>query len=307
MISKISLETKELNDLSQITNLEIAVRNNFGQNRAKITELLDQGRQNAIIYLDRQRLGQKLSMFEENNLFLAVAEIQKRLGLRELPRRIECYDISHLSGTFVYGSMVVFIDGRATKKYYKLFKTKQQNNDFENHREVMQRRLKRHFDNPENPDWSLPNLIIVDGGKGQLSSDYQILQDFGLNDKVEMVGLAKREEEVFVVDSTIVPEDSNFGSQGGILLAGQAKFLIQRIRDEAHRFAITNNRQARLKTIQKSSLETIPGIGSKTKLKILQVFGSIQNFLNAVEHNRELVIELIGTAKYNSVKAQMNK
>ena len=314
MLTKITLKTNKRDELQQLTGLNIVTRtnfsifmqkNDFGQNKDKITELMEQGRQNALIYLERNKLGQKLSLFEENNLFLAVAEIQKKLGLNTIPRRIECYDISHLSGTFVYGSMVTFVDGRAAKKFYKLFKTKEQNNDFENHREVMIRRLRRHLENPDNIDWGLPDLIIVDGGKGQLSSDFGVLKDFGLESKIEMVGLAKREEEVFVVDSSRVPSGAEIGSQGGILLTGQAKFLIQRIRDEAHRFAITNNRKARLKTVQKSSLEDIKGIGPKTKTKVLQVFGSLPNFLNAVTENKELVIELIGEAKYNLVKEQI--
>jgi excinuclease ABC subunit C len=295
MIKKINLSAKDLDIFQSISDRVIYARNNFEQNQDAINQLMEHGRQNALVYLQRQALGQRLNLFEENNLFTSVVAIQKTLGLKKIPRRIECYDISHLQGKFVYGSMVTFLDGRSSKKFYRLFKCPDKNNDFENHQEVLTRRFNRYFKNPEDKGWQLPDLIIVDGGKGQLSADYQILNSFGLRDKVEMIALAKREEEVFLPEMEgFDSKDFKLGEQGGILLTGNAKFLVQRIRDEAHRFAITNNRNARLKTANKSILDDLPGVGKTTKDKILKTFQSYPNFLKALEFNRELVMELIG-------------
>jgi excinuclease ABC subunit C len=158
------------------------------------------------------------------------------------------------------------------------------------------------------PAWELPDLIIVDGGKGQLSADYEVLLQYrqkfaeqGLEFSVEMCSLAKREEEIFLPDMSNI--SAPLGKEGGILLSGQAKFLIQRIRDEAHRFAITNNRNARLRTISKSKLDEIPGVGPTTKEKLLKTFGSVERVMNALDTNQELVLELIG----KSLTAKLRK
>lgn len=304
-IKRIYLSGEETLFLAEFIDGKVVQKNTFKINTKKITKLSKQGLENAIVYLERNRLGQRLSIFEENNLFKTIVELQKSLGLKNIPRRTECYDISHLSGKFVYGSMVVFIDGRPSKKNYRLFKTKEQNNDFENHKEVLRRRferclkwLKEHEgDNTKNP-WKLPNLIIVDGGKGQLSSDLEIVEEYrlvfeenGYDFPVELSALAKKDEEIFLPD--------RFDS---VVLAGDQKFLIQRIRDEAHRFAITNNRKARLKTAQKSELDDIPGIGPKTKQKLLQHFGSVKEVGDAIFKNQELVYELIGESSTKKLK-----
>ncbi len=298
-LKRVNLNAENKEVLKKLANAEIYLRNNFGQNQDAISVLLDQGKQNAFIYLQRNRLGQKLSIFEENNLFTAVVDLGKKIGITNTPRRIECYDISHLSGKFVYGSMVTFIDGKPAKKFYKLFKTKEQNNDFENHQEVLRRRFQRTLDwelenkvnvkNTENP-WKLADLIIVDGGKGQLSADLTILEEFRAkfleNDiefKVDICALAKREEEIFLPYNPTP-----------VLVENQTKFLVQRIRDEAHRFAITNNRNARLKTAKKSQLEEISGIGQITKEKLLTAFSSVDNIVDNLYKNPELVYELVG-------------
>jgi excinuclease ABC subunit C len=320
-LKRINLSIEQKENLELISAKKILLRNTFEKNQTEINQLLELSRQNAMIYLQRNRLGQKLSLFEENNLYKNILELQKLLNLKKIPRRIECYDISHLSGKFVYGSMVTFLDGQRAKKLYKLFRCKDQNNDFENHAEVLRRRLKRFLDGkgkveetPQSPaeytqkeitkelvekqkaqtGWELPDLIIVDGGKGQLSSDYKILKELGLENQIEIVGLAKKEEEIFVTEDSNLPTDTKFGSQGGVVLKGQVKFLIQRIRDEAHRFAITNNRKARVKTAQKSQLDDINGVGEKTKTKLLQVFGSTQNLADNLFTNQELVYETVG-------------
>jgi len=313
-LQKITLSAEEIELLSELSGVKIYTRNVFEHNQKEISDLMEQGKNNALVYLARNKLGQKLSLFEENNLYKTLLDLQKMLGLKAVPRRIECYDISHLSGTFVYGSMVTFIDGRPAKKFYRLFKCTDKNDDFANHREVLTRRFTRYENQQktlENADqkkdsdkgWDLPDLIIVDGGKGQLSADNDVLIQFGLVGKIALCGLAKKEEEVFVMDEKNVDTTLPRGVEGGLLASGQVKFLIQRIRDEAHRFAITNNRNARLKTASKSQLDEITGIGEKTKKKLLTAFGSIPSIVEQVDKNPELVTELVGEAMFKKIQS----
>jgi excinuclease ABC subunit C len=285
------------------------------ENDKIIDELLLQSQNNTIHYLDRNRLGHNLNIFDQNSLYTTIVELGNFLKLKKPPRRIECYDISHLQGTKVYGSMVSFVDGVSTPKWYRLFKCKEQNNDFENHAEVMRRRLQKAIDyelelkqSQEtgvevklDKAWSLPDLIIVDGGKGQLSSDYEVLVEFGLQHRVEMISLAKAQEEIFLSD---MHEFQNYskGRQGGILLTGEMLFLVQRIRDEAHRFAIKNNRNSRLKAATKTILDTIPGIGEVSKQSILKNFGSVQNAMQTIYQNPQLAAEKIGSGTVKKLK-----
>ena len=161
----------------------------------------------------------------------------EKLKLRTFPNRIECYDISHIQGTNTVASMVVFENGQPKKSAYRKFKlktTEGKPDDFLSMKEILSRRLARMGQ----PKWEKPNLIIIDGGKGQLSSVMQIVEELGIAD-IDFVSLAKREEEVFLPHQSTpirLPMDSN------------AMFLIQRIRDEAHRFAITYHRQLRSKS-----------------------------------------------------------
>jgi len=346
-LTRINLNSAQKDSLSQLSGTEVYLRNVMQENQLEISQLQDLAKQNAFIYLQRQQLGQKLNIFEENNLYVTLVEIQQKLGLKKVPRRIECYDISHLSGKFVYGSMVVFKDGRPSSKDYRLFKTKEQNDDFANHKEVLTRRIKKYFEFQEKIDfkfngglapdgvvpdlsgqdmsqqemsirdmsildmsirdgryggevlntngkvnpWELPDLIIVDGGKGQLSSDEMVLAEFNLLGKIEICSLAKKEEEVFLPNQT-----------DPVLLEGQARFMVQRIRDEAHRFAITSNRNARLKTASKSQLDDIAGVGPVTKQKLLSTFGSVTEIAAAIDKNPELIHELVGASVYSKLK-----
>jgi excinuclease ABC subunit C len=301
-IDKISFDKAPLD---RKYGIKLYFKNTFPTNNDKLSELMEMNKQNAVIYLQRNELGQKLNMFEENNLFIGLVDIQETLKLDKIPRRLECYDISHLSGKFVYGSMVVFIDGRPSKRDYRLFKTKEQNNDFENHKEVLRRRFERclkwleeHPGETDKNPWVLPDLIIVDGGKGQLSGDLEVLHEYkhifiekGFKFEVEVCALAKKLEEVFVPDQ-VEP----------YIFSGNSHFMVQRIRDEAHRFAITNNRNARLKEITHSELDEISGIGEKTKQKLLTVFGSKENIIKSLYSNRELVIETVGENIANKLK-----
>jgi excinuclease ABC subunit C len=213
----------------------------------------------------------------------ALAEITEALHLPEIPYRIECYDISNTQGTSAVGSMVVFQQGIPHKKDYRRFniKTVQGPDDFASMEEVLRRRFKRwesyhaQEDVLKKKDESfsvLPDLIIVDGGKGQLSRAVSVLEEFKLMDKVAVAGLAKQQEELFVPGKSL-----------SILLArkSQGLYLVQRIRDEAHRFAITAHRNQRGKIGLVSRMEAIPGIGPSRRKKLLAYFGSIDKIQSA--------------------------
>ena len=209
----------------------------------------------------------------------ALDELRDELDLPTLPRRIECYDISHTSGAEQVGSMVVFIDGHPQPSQYKRFKIKHDagNDDVRSMTEVLRRRFRRAVDarkaaergdqTAEDAKWSaLPDLVIVDGGKPQLGAAIMLMLELGLRD-VPLVGLAKENEELFVSDAsepTILPRTS------------QALYLVQRIRDEAHRFAITYHRQLRGKKQVKSVLDEIPGVGPSRKQALIKKFGSVR-------------------------------
>ncbi len=300
-LQKINLNLNDKAILEQLSQRQIYLKSPAGKNAKVIKSQLELGKQNSLIYLQRSSLQTRLSMLEENNLYKTVQDLGQKLSIQKVPRRIECYDISHLSGKFVYGSMIVFMDGKPNKKLYKLFKTKEQNNDFANHKEVLSRRLNRALEQIQtgvDKGWGLPDLIIVDGGKGQLSSDievlkehYQIFKDNNLAFPVEICALAKEEELIFVPNN---PDP--------IRLNGDTLALVQRIRDEAHRFAITNNRKARLRTIEKSALDDIKGVGSKTKIKLLTIFGSVANLADSLVNNPELVYEAVGKSVTQKLK-----
>lgn len=209
---------------------------NYG--RGKYKELLELALKNASNLLDNARLKKMAQIrddFNEVGSYLA-----EKLQLSNFPNRIECYDISHIQGTNTVASMVVFQNGLPKKTAYRKFKVKSTEgkpDDFQSMKEVLSRRLARLGE----PKWEKPDLIIIDGGKGQLSSVMQIVEELGI-DEVDFVSLAKREEEVFLPhksESILLPRESN------------ALYLIQRIRDEAHRFAITFHRELRSKKMKK--------------------------------------------------------
>lgn len=203
----------------------------------------------------------------------AVTELAKILGLKKTPSRIECYDISNLQGTDSVASMVVFRDGKPEKKSYRRFKIKtvQGADDFASMNEVLTRRLKRALERAQGFD-ELPGLIVLDGGKGQLSSGYDALASLGLEDDIPIISLAKREEEVFTAgrsEALIISKNSH------------ALGLLQRIRDEAHRFAITYHRGLRLKSVEDSTLLKIPHIGEARAKALLNHFETVGDLRTA--------------------------
>lgn len=201
--------------------------------------------------------------------------------------KIECYDISNIQGKNAVGSMVVSVDGKAAKHLYRKFKIKVKDtpDDFLMMQEMLTRRLKE-LDGTDESFSQKPDLMIIDGGKGQLSSAFEILQKFGLN--IPVVGLAKREEEIFKVR---LDEDNNLKFTR-IKLSDNSEelFMIQRIRDEAHRFGITFHRKLRSKNMIVSSLDSIAGMGPITKKKLLLKYKSFEGIKKA---NKEELKKLI--------------
>jgi excinuclease ABC subunit C len=191
------------------------------------------------------------------------AELARALGLDAVPTRIEAFDISHLGGTDIVASMVVFINGRPAKDQYRKFKLKTvlDNDDFASMREVLMRRYNRSQDG----DWPWPDLVIIDGGKGQLSAALEGIAASGA-DPGPIFGLAKREEEIFLP-----------GAKDPLLLerASPALHLVQQVRDEAHRFAVTFQRQQRGKRMTMSLLDRVPGLGPVRRKKLIEKFGSV--------------------------------
>lgn len=210
----------------------------------------------------------------------AVKQLADLLSLKTLPNRIECYDISHVSGVDKVSSMVVFEGGEPKKSHYRKFKIKtvEGNNDFASMKETLSRRLER-LNNPDETDESfasVPDLIVIDGGKGQLSYALDALALYGRND-IEILSLAEREEEVFLGRA---PKESVMLSKDSVALQ-----LLQRIRDEAHRFAITFHRNLHAKRMSESVLRDVPGIGKKKSADLLKKFGSVENILHAKDED----------------------
>ena len=243
-------------------------------------ELVQMATENAVETLQALRVQWEA---DKNKQTQALTELQTALTLDHPINRIECYDISNTQGTSSVGSMVVFEQGTPAKNMYRHFNIKTVNgpDDFASMEEVLTRRFKRWESSQEqhkvgekiDPSFSvLPDLLIVDGGKGQLGRAIKVLEQFDLSQRITLVGLAKQQEELFrpfVDESLMLPRHS------------QALYLVQRVRDEAHRFAITAHRKARGKVGVASRLDAIPGIGPARRKALLTHFGSIEAIQNA--------------------------
>ncbi|MBD5632652.1 MAG: excinuclease ABC subunit UvrC [Clostridia bacterium] len=232
-------------------------------------KLLKMAKQNAEDYLEKSV--DKIKHKDEMTVD-ACKRLQELLGLKAYPRRMECYDISNVSGVDKVGSMVVFIDGEADRSSYRRFKIKtvEGANDFASLQEVLTRRLQK-LGTEEEEKFPKPDLIIIDGGKGQLSAVKQIFENMNV-DGIELCSLAKREEEVF----TLYSEESIKIPHRDYSLK-----MLQRIRDEAHRFAITYFRNLHSKRNLSSELSEIEGIGKVKRMALLEKFGTLDKIMSA--------------------------
>ena len=222
----------------------------------------------------------------------SVFELQKVLGLKKTPFRIECVDISHLSGTNTVASLVAFKNGRPDKSNYRKFiiKTVEGVDDFASMREVMTRRIRRL----EEEGTPMPDLWVCDGGKGQVDATMQILKELGHDQDLPLIGLAKRLEEI------VFPDDRE-----SIVLhrTSPALKLLQNARDEAHRFAITYQRSKRKKDLEVEWLK-IPGVGHETRVKILSKYRSAESFMAAPIED---IVDLLGKVRGNKLREEVAK
>ncbi len=224
----------------------------------------------------------------------ALEELRKAIGMKELPVHMECFDNSNIQGNYPVASCVVFRNGEPSKKDYRKFKIKTVvgANDYASMKEVVNRRYARMLD--ENPD-DLPQLVVIDGGRGQLEFAWQALCELGIQDRLTVIGLAKRLEEVIRVgDPYPMFIDRN----------SQALKLLQRIRDEAHRFGITFHRSLRSKAAVLSALRGIKGVGEQTEQRLLMHFGSVARIAAAPE---EEIAALVGPALASKILKELNE
>ena len=242
--------------------------------RGEKRELLALATRNATETLARE---QARWLADQGKTLRALEELAEALDLPASPHRIECYDISNFQGSESVGSMVVFEDGKPRSGEYRRFRIRTVSgpNDFASHQEVLRRRFRMTRTGDEGAEearrWAMPDLVIVDGGRGQVSAAMEVLDELGLHD-LPLAGLAKEREELFVPgrpDPVVLPPTS------------PALYLVQRLRDEAHRFAITYHRNLRAKRSVRSAFDDLPGVGPKRRRELLKVFGSVKQVREA--------------------------
>jgi excinuclease ABC subunit C len=237
---------------------------------------------------------------DEGRTLGALEELAAALGLAGPPLRIECYDISNFQGKESVGSMVVFEEGRPRSGEYRRFRirTVEGANDFASHQEVLRRRFRGTKSGEEGSEearrWAMPDLVIIDGGRGQVSAAREVLDELGLGD-LPMCGLAKEREELVLPDReepVVLPVTS------------QALYLVQRLRDEAHRFAITYHRSLRDRRTTRSAFDDLPGVGPKRRRELLKVFGSVKRVREAPVE-QIAAVPGIGRALAERIKAHL--
>jgi excinuclease ABC subunit C len=257
--------------------------------RGELKSLLQMCKENATLQLKEIQI-QKMKNL--GNVPYPLSALQRDLRLKSIPKKIECFDISNIQGSDNVASMVVFVDGKPKKSLYRKFiiQTVEGADDFASMKEVFERRYSKLIENNE----IMPDLIIVDGGKGQLSSAIEILENLNIKN-YNIIGLAKRLEEVYLPNKSepeLIPKTSS-----GLK-------LLQQIRDEAHRFANTFHKQRRSKRIISSELVEIKGIGQKTAEKLLQKFGSV----NAIKNlSFESLSEVVGKKQADIIIKHFNQ
>ena len=233
--------------------------------------LMETVTRNATEEFNRHRLRRAA---DHNTRSRALTELQDLLGLPEAPLRIECFDMAHLHGTDYVGSMVVLEDGLANRREYRRFKVRDVpgNDDYAAMEEVLTRRLSAYLDERDSPESTRhrfaypPQLLVVDGGKGQLGVARRVVERLGLADEIPVAALAKRFEQVYVPgrpDPVDIPRGS------------EALFMLQRIRDEAHRFANTYHRERRSTAMTTSALDGIPGLGEARRARLVKAMGGV--------------------------------
>jgi excinuclease ABC subunit C len=271
--------------------VEVAVPRRGGRVR-----LLEMARKNAEEALRQATIKKD---YDDERAEKLLSDLQDALGMDRLPRRIECYDISNLMGSDPVGSMVVFEEGRPRTAHYRRFHIKgvRGSNDFAMMQEMLRRRFARlaaareraveGSDDPDSSFESLPDLVVIDGGKGQLSAAREVMEELGVH-QITTFGLAKRKEELYPAGgrhSVMLPLDS------------PALFLLQRVRDEAHRFAISFHRRTRAKERLASPLDAVPGLGPTRKRRLIKRFRSLAGIREAsVDELREVVPERVARA-----------
>lgn len=273
------------NEVDEALIIERWLRDRRGGQKVKLT-VPKRGNKRELVQLAAQTAAEKLGILRSQwasdtvKQETAMREIQEALDLPRPPNRIECYDISTTQGTAIVASRVVFAQGVPRKSEYRRFNIQtvahEGSDDYQSMREALTRRFRRYVDTVENPaavapgkqdrdeTWRmLPDLLIVDGGKGQLGVAVEVLEAFDLRDRVPVCGLAKQFEEIFLPDrprSILLPRRS------------EGLYLLQRVRDEAHRFAITSHRARRHKAGLASQLEEVPGVGPARRKALLRAF-----------------------------------
>jgi excinuclease ABC subunit C len=291
----LELAVVELRERFNLTTKEIILpfELDFGD-KIKVTvpqlgdkkQILELSQRNAK-YQRLEQLKQIQIVDPERHTNRIMAQMQKDLRLSVEPRHIECFDNSNIQGTNPVSACVVFKDGKPSKKDYRHFniKTVEGPNDFASMEEVVYRRYKRLIEENQ----SLPQLIIIDGGKGQLSSALKSIDDLGLRGKIAIIGIAKRLEELFYPGDSIP-----------LYLDKKSETLkiIQHLRNEAHRFGITHHRDKRSKSALQTSIETIPGIGEKTMLTLIKHFKSVKRLKLATEKE---ISEVVGASKAKKI------
>ncbi len=221
----------------------------------------------------------------------ALNELVDLLGLKKFPARIEGYDISHMSGSDVVASMVVFTNGVTNKREYRKFKTrKNQNDDFYN----MYETIKRRFSESNRRKWGMPDLVLIDGGKGQVSATLKAMQEMSVI--IPTIGLAKRFEQI------ILPKPGGEMELVDLPATSHLIKLLQRIRDESHRFAVSYHSVLKTKRQTASLLDDIPGIGPATRKKLIRAFGSMRGVIQA---DQQALIQTVGFKKAEKLKERL--
>jgi excinuclease ABC subunit C len=283
--------------LSQKRGKPVAIRAPQRGSKRELMEMVTHNAGNAFVQHRLKRSS------DHNARAKALSSLQSEIGLEESPLRIECFDISNLQGTQIVASMVVMEDGLMKKSEYRHFKLRiESQDDFASMEEALTRRFRKYLEEREEgarvgKRFSYPpNLLVVDGGKGQLNVAVRVLEDLGLDD-IAVISLAKKLEEVYVPDRS---------EPLGIARDSEALYLLQQVRDEAHRFAITYHRKLRAKAATRSELDDVVGLGPSRRSRLLRDFGSVKA-LRAVSEQEILSLSWLPDDVGRSLYAHLHR